>query len=162
MSGTTMRSLVVAIIGPCTQHAERQQQSMRSGKQKERMDVDSARHAKGGDSEAAAAAATAAERHLIDGWMDGCGAVMESTAAGGAALSRHDRPTDRNAPSRRTPPGNQARFICNNPVPRRRRRHYSDVLLLSSGTKATPTSAAGDDEELFLNRRSSAAAVRSS
>ena len=42
------------------------------------MDVDSVRHAKGGDSEAAAAA-TAAERHLIDGWMDGCGAVMEST-----------------------------------------------------------------------------------
>jgi len=78
--------------------------------------------------------------------MDASGAVMESPRLAGRlragpALSQHDRPTDRNAPSRRPPPGNQARFICNNPVTR---RHYNGVLLLSSGTKATPPFRAND------------------
>lgn len=66
---------------------------------------------------------------------DGVNAAGRLCGRGGPALLQLDRPTDRNAPSRRTPPGNQARFICNNPVTR---RQYNVVLLLSSGTKATP------------------------
>jgi len=75
--------------------------------------------------------------------MDGCiaiGAVKESTWPTGVLVvvsspSMTDLPTDRNAPSRRTPPGNQARFIYNNPAIGRR---CNDVLLLSNRTKATP------------------------
>jgi len=69
------------------------------------------RRAKGDES----AAATAAERYLIDGRR----ALMESALS---SYSTTARLASRNAPSRRAPqPGNQARFICNNPVTGRRR-----------------------------------------
>ena len=73
-------------------------QSMTAGKQKERMDGDCAQPGapRVRDLEASA---TAAERHLIDGWMH-CnrrseGVNVAHRRVGGCVLSQHDRPTDR-------------------------------------------------------------------